>query len=88
MSIWCTFSSLERLRVCQDGRYDQCSGERAMMSINCFAFALTERLSVASRGPAMESEGGVEGMGAYLNTKFITQTGVEIVFRPAAGALS
>jgi hypothetical protein len=86
MFIWWTFSSLGRLRVCQDDRYDRRSGERG--------YDVHQQLRADGtpfggfKGSGYGSDGGVEGMGACLNTKFITQTGVEIVFRPAAGALS
>ncbi|WP_076858356.1 NAD-dependent succinate-semialdehyde dehydrogenase [Bradyrhizobium mercantei] len=50
--------------------------DAGMMSINSFALALTETPFGGVRESGYGSEGGIEGMEAYLNTKFITQTGV------------
>jgi succinate-semialdehyde dehydrogenase/glutarate-semialdehyde dehydrogenase len=50
--------------------------DAGMMSINHFALALTETPFGGTRDSGYGSEGGSEGMEAYLATKFITQTGV------------
>jgi succinate-semialdehyde dehydrogenase/glutarate-semialdehyde dehydrogenase len=47
-----------------------------MMSINHFALALPETPFGGVRDSGYGSEGGTEGIDAYLSTKFITQTGV------------
>ena len=50
--------------------------DAGMMSINSNALALTETPFGGTRDSGYGSEGGSEGMEAYLSTKFITQTGV------------
>src|SRR5271170_2178258 len=50
--------------------------EAGMMSINHFALALTETPFGGVKDSGYGSEGGSEGLEAYFNTKFITQTGV------------
>jgi succinate-semialdehyde dehydrogenase / glutarate-semialdehyde dehydrogenase len=50
--------------------------EAGMMSINSFALALPETPFGGMKDSGYGSEGGTEGIEAYLNTKFITQTGV------------
>jgi succinate-semialdehyde dehydrogenase/glutarate-semialdehyde dehydrogenase len=50
--------------------------EAGMMSINHFALALTETPFGGMKDSGYGSEGGSEGLEAYLSTKFITQTGV------------
>lgn len=50
--------------------------EAGMMSINSFALALTETPFGGMKDSGYGSEGGSEGLDAYFNTKFITQTGV------------
>jgi succinate-semialdehyde dehydrogenase/glutarate-semialdehyde dehydrogenase len=50
--------------------------EAGMMSINSFALALPETPFGGMKDSGYGSEGGSEGIEAYLNTKFITQTGV------------
>ena len=47
-----------------------------MMAINSFALALTETPFGGVKDSGYGSEGGSEGLEAYLNTKFITQSGV------------
>jgi succinate-semialdehyde dehydrogenase / glutarate-semialdehyde dehydrogenase len=46
------------------------------MSINSFALALPETPFGGMKDSGYGSEGGIEGIDAYLSTKFITQTGV------------
>lgn len=50
--------------------------EAGMMSINAFALALPEVPFGGIKDSGFGSEGGTEAMEGYLNTKFITQTGV------------
>lgn len=50
--------------------------EAGMMSINSFALALPETPFGGMKDSGYGSEGGTEGIDAYLSTKFITQTGV------------
>lgn len=50
--------------------------EAGMMSINSFALALPEVPFGGIKDSGFGSEGGTEAMEGYLNTKFITQTGV------------
>jgi succinate-semialdehyde dehydrogenase/glutarate-semialdehyde dehydrogenase len=50
--------------------------EAGMMSINHFALALTETPFGGMKDSGYGSEGGSEGLDAYLSTKFITQAGV------------
>jgi succinate-semialdehyde dehydrogenase/glutarate-semialdehyde dehydrogenase len=50
--------------------------EAGMMSINSFALALPETPFGGMKDSGYGSEGGTEGIEAYLSTKFITQTGV------------
>jgi succinate-semialdehyde dehydrogenase/glutarate-semialdehyde dehydrogenase len=50
--------------------------DAGMMSINNFALALTETPFGGVRDSGYGSEGGIEGLEAYLTTKFISQTGV------------
>ncbi len=50
--------------------------EAGMMSINSFALALPETPFGGMKDSGYGSEGGIEGIDAYLSTKFITQTGV------------
>ncbi|MDN3278555.1 NAD-dependent succinate-semialdehyde dehydrogenase [Frankia sp. RB7] len=50
--------------------------DAGMMSINSFALALTETPFGGVRDSGYGSEGGTEGLEAYLSTKFISQTGV------------
>jgi succinate-semialdehyde dehydrogenase/glutarate-semialdehyde dehydrogenase len=50
--------------------------EAGMMSINSFALALPEVPFGGIKDSGYGSEGGSEAIEAYLNTKFITQTGV------------
>ncbi len=50
--------------------------EAGMMSINHFALALPETPFGGMKDSGYGSEGGTEGLDAYLSTKFITQTGV------------
>jgi hypothetical protein len=50
--------------------------EAGMMSINSFALALPEVPFGGIKDSGYGSEGGSEALEAYLNTKFITQTGV------------
>jgi succinate-semialdehyde dehydrogenase/glutarate-semialdehyde dehydrogenase len=50
--------------------------DAGMMSINHFALALPETPFGGIRDSGYGSEGGTEGIDAYLSTKFITQTGV------------
>ena len=50
--------------------------EAGMMSINSFALALPEVPFGGVKDSGYGSEGGTEALEAYLNTKFITQTGV------------
>jgi succinate-semialdehyde dehydrogenase/glutarate-semialdehyde dehydrogenase len=50
--------------------------EAGMMSINHFALALPETPFGGMKDSGYGSEGGTEGIDAYLSTKFITQTGV------------
>src|SRR6201994_1659011 len=50
--------------------------EAGMMSINHFALALPETPFGGMKDSGYGSEGGTEGIEAYLSTKFITQTGV------------
>ena len=50
--------------------------DAGMMSINSNALALAETPFGGTRDSGYGSEGGSEGMEAYLSTKFITQTGV------------
>ncbi len=50
--------------------------EAGMMSINHFALALPETPFGGTKDSGYGSEGGTEGIDAYLSTKFITQTGV------------
>jgi len=50
--------------------------EAGMMSINSFALALPEVPFGGIKDSGYGSEGGTEALEAYLNTKFITQTGV------------
>jgi succinate-semialdehyde dehydrogenase / glutarate-semialdehyde dehydrogenase len=50
--------------------------EAGMMSINSFALALPETPFGGMKDSGYGSEGGSEGIESYLNTKFITQTGV------------
>jgi succinate-semialdehyde dehydrogenase/glutarate-semialdehyde dehydrogenase len=50
--------------------------EAGMMSINSFALALPETPFGGIKDSGYGSEGGTEGIDAYLNTRFITQTGV------------
>jgi succinate-semialdehyde dehydrogenase / glutarate-semialdehyde dehydrogenase len=50
--------------------------DAGMMSINHFALALPETPFGGVRDSGYGSEGGIEGLDAYLSTKFITQTGV------------
>ena len=50
--------------------------EAGMMSINSFALALPEVPFGGVKDSGYGSEGGSEALEAYLNTKFITQTGV------------
>jgi succinate-semialdehyde dehydrogenase/glutarate-semialdehyde dehydrogenase len=50
--------------------------DAGMMSINSNALALTETPFGGTRDSGYGSEGGSEGMEAYLSTKFISQTGV------------
>ena len=50
--------------------------EAGMMSINHFALALPETPFGGVKDSGYGSEGGTEGIDAYLSTRFITQTGV------------
>jgi succinate-semialdehyde dehydrogenase / glutarate-semialdehyde dehydrogenase len=50
--------------------------EAGMMSINHFALALPETPFGGIKDSGYGSEGGTEGIDAYLSTRFITQTGV------------
>jgi succinate-semialdehyde dehydrogenase/glutarate-semialdehyde dehydrogenase len=50
--------------------------EAGMMSINHFALALPETPFGGVKDSGYGSEGGSEGIDAYLSTRFITQTGV------------
>jgi succinate-semialdehyde dehydrogenase / glutarate-semialdehyde dehydrogenase len=50
--------------------------EAGMMSINHFALALPETPFGGVKDSGYGSEGGIEGIDAYLSTRFITQTGV------------
>jgi succinate-semialdehyde dehydrogenase/glutarate-semialdehyde dehydrogenase len=50
--------------------------DAGMMSINSSALALPETPFGGVRDSGYGSEGGTEGLEAYLSTKFITQTGV------------
>jgi succinate-semialdehyde dehydrogenase / glutarate-semialdehyde dehydrogenase len=50
--------------------------DAGMMSINSSALALPETPFGGVKDSGYGSEGGIEGIDAYLNTKFITQTGV------------
>jgi succinate-semialdehyde dehydrogenase/glutarate-semialdehyde dehydrogenase len=50
--------------------------EAGMVSINSFGLALPETPFGGVKDSGYGSEGGMEGMDAYFNTKFITQTGV------------
>ncbi len=50
--------------------------EAGMMSINSFALALPEVPFGGVKDSGYGSEGGTEALEAYLNTKFITQTGI------------
>ena len=50
--------------------------EAGMMSINSFALALPETPFGGVKDSGYGSEGGIEGIDAYLSTRFITQTGV------------
>src|ERR1700760_3501891 len=50
--------------------------EAGMMSINHFALALPETPFGGDKDSGYGSEGGIEGIDAYLSTRFITQTGV------------
>jgi succinate-semialdehyde dehydrogenase/glutarate-semialdehyde dehydrogenase len=50
--------------------------EAGMMSINHFALALPETPFGGMKDSGYGSEGGTEGLDAYLSTKFITQTGI------------
>ena len=50
--------------------------EAGMMSINHFALALPETPFGGIKDSGYGSEGGIEGIDAYLSTRFITQTGV------------
>ena len=49
--------------------------EAGMMSINSFALALPEVPFGGIKDSGYGSEGGIEGIDAYLSTRFITQTG-------------
>jgi succinate-semialdehyde dehydrogenase/glutarate-semialdehyde dehydrogenase len=50
--------------------------EAGMMSINHFALALPETPFGGVKDSGYGSEGGTEGIDAYLSTRFITQTGI------------
>jgi succinate-semialdehyde dehydrogenase/glutarate-semialdehyde dehydrogenase len=50
--------------------------EAGMMSINHFALALPETPFGGIKDSGYGSEGGIEGIDAYLSTRFITQAGV------------
>jgi succinate-semialdehyde dehydrogenase / glutarate-semialdehyde dehydrogenase len=50
--------------------------EAGMMSINSFALALPETPFGGVKDSGYGSEGGIEGIDAYLSTRFITQAGV------------
>ncbi len=50
--------------------------EAGMMSINHFALALPETPFGGVKDSGYGSEGGIEGIDAYLSTRFITQAGV------------
>ena len=50
--------------------------EAGMMSINHFALALPETPFGGVKDSGYGSEGGIEGLDAYLSTRFITQAGV------------
>ena len=47
-----------------------------MVSINAFGLALPETPFGGIKDSGHGSEGGMEGLDAYFNTKFISQTGV------------
>jgi succinate-semialdehyde dehydrogenase / glutarate-semialdehyde dehydrogenase len=50
--------------------------DAGMMSINNFALALTETPFGGVKDSGYGAEGGIEGLDAYLSTKFISQAGV------------
>lgn len=50
--------------------------ESGMVSINSFGLAMPETPFGGVKDSGYGSEGGTEAMDGYLNTKFITQTGV------------
>jgi succinate-semialdehyde dehydrogenase/glutarate-semialdehyde dehydrogenase len=69
-------SPAELIRAFVDAGVPWAVVEAGMMSINSFALALPEVPFGGIKDSGYGSEGGSEALEAYLNTKFITQTGV------------